>query len=233
MESVGFADPVDVAGHSRSSARHRRRPRCRAHPRKSETDGYPDGRYYDPATSQFLSVDPLVDVTQQPYGYANENPANESDPTGMWSLNPISDVTQAVNETGSILNRVGPVGEGIWRLTVDVPQDALYLGYWGAYESAAQLDNLGCTLGHAACVGAHLVAIPFVPLEAAGLAGDVGCNALKGERLGQGDVPDTPLLGNETIPGTDFGGRQLTQWLGLPFLSFPGYDYNGGVQFAW
>jgi len=43
------------------------------------------GRYYDPATSQFLSVDPLVDVTQQPYGYANENPANESDPSGLWS----------------------------------------------------------------------------------------------------------------------------------------------------
>ena len=101
MESVRFADPVVIAGHSRLSARRCRRTRCRAHRRETATPWYPDGRYYDPATSQFLSVDPLVDVTQQPYGYANENPANESDPTGMWSLNPISDVTQAVNETGS------------------------------------------------------------------------------------------------------------------------------------
>ena len=28
------------------------------------------GRYYDPATGQFLSVDPLVDETGQPYAYA-------------------------------------------------------------------------------------------------------------------------------------------------------------------
>ncbi len=49
------------------------------------------GRYYDPSTSQFLSVDPLVDQTLQPYGYANENPANHDDPTGLWSCeNPLS-----------------------------------------------------------------------------------------------------------------------------------------------
>ncbi len=52
-------------------------------PQEERDRGYPDGRYYDPATSQFLSVDPLVDVTGQPYGYANEDPANESDPGGL------------------------------------------------------------------------------------------------------------------------------------------------------
>jgi len=83
MESVGFADPVDVAGHRRSPVRLRRWARCRAHPRESATDGYPDGRYYDPATSQFLSVDPLVNITQQPYNYADDNPANLSDPNGL------------------------------------------------------------------------------------------------------------------------------------------------------
>jgi len=40
-------------------------------------------RYYDPATGQFLSVDPLVDQTGQPYGYAGEDPANASDPQGL------------------------------------------------------------------------------------------------------------------------------------------------------
>ena len=42
-------------------------------------------RYYDPATGQFLSVDPLVASTQQPYAYASDNPGNESDPTGLKS----------------------------------------------------------------------------------------------------------------------------------------------------
>ena len=45
------------------------------------------GRYYDPATGQFLSVDPLVDINGQPYAYADDNPVNETDPTGLgfWS----------------------------------------------------------------------------------------------------------------------------------------------------
>jgi RHS repeat-associated protein len=39
-------------------------------------------RYYDPSTGQFLSVDPLVDVTGQPYAYAGGDPVNRSDPRG-------------------------------------------------------------------------------------------------------------------------------------------------------
>jgi hypothetical protein len=40
-------------------------------------------RYYDPATEQFLSVDPLVDRTDQPYTYAGDDPVNVSDPSGL------------------------------------------------------------------------------------------------------------------------------------------------------
>jgi RHS repeat-associated protein len=49
----------------------------------------PDGsinRYYDPGTGQFLSVDPLVDETGQPYAYAGDDPVNETDPTGLWCI---------------------------------------------------------------------------------------------------------------------------------------------------
>lgn len=44
-------------------------------------------RYYDPTTGQFLSVDPIVDVTEQPYAYVNGDPVNGSDPLGLgfWS----------------------------------------------------------------------------------------------------------------------------------------------------
>ncbi len=45
------------------------------------------GRYYDPATGQFLSVDPLVDETGQPYAYTGDNPVNESDPSGLYAPN--------------------------------------------------------------------------------------------------------------------------------------------------
>jgi len=39
-------------------------------------------RYHDPTTGQFLTVDPLVAQTGQPYYYANDDPVNNVDPTG-------------------------------------------------------------------------------------------------------------------------------------------------------
>ena len=40
-------------------------------------------RYYDPSTDQFISVDPMVQETDQPYAYANDNPLNFVDPLGL------------------------------------------------------------------------------------------------------------------------------------------------------
>jgi RHS repeat-associated protein len=43
---------------------------------------YLQARYYDPTTGQFVTVDPIVDQTDLPYGYAAGDPINESDPSG-------------------------------------------------------------------------------------------------------------------------------------------------------
>jgi len=49
----------------------------------------PDGllylinRYYNPATGQFISVDPDVAASGQPYGYAGGNPVDNTDPDGL------------------------------------------------------------------------------------------------------------------------------------------------------
>jgi RHS repeat-associated protein len=39
-------------------------------------------RYYDPATAQFISVDPLNTGATSPYSYASDNPVNFTDPSG-------------------------------------------------------------------------------------------------------------------------------------------------------
>jgi RHS repeat-associated protein len=43
---------------------------------------YLRARTYDPVTAQFLSVDPLLAETGEPYVYAGDNPVNRSDPSG-------------------------------------------------------------------------------------------------------------------------------------------------------
>lgn len=47
---------------------------------------YLRSRYYDPATGQFLTVDPAVAATQAPYFYSSDSPLNSTDPTGLDSV---------------------------------------------------------------------------------------------------------------------------------------------------
>ena len=44
---------------------------------------YLNARYYDPTTGQFLTRDPLVTQTRQPYEYAKDSPTNLTDPSGL------------------------------------------------------------------------------------------------------------------------------------------------------
>ena len=52
---------------------------------------YLRNRVYDPATAQFMSVDPAVSLTGAPYNYAEDNPLNRRDNTGLSSWNPFSE----------------------------------------------------------------------------------------------------------------------------------------------
>jgi hypothetical protein len=40
-------------------------------------------RYYDPVTDQFLSVDPMLTLTRQPYAFTRDDPINNTDPLGQ------------------------------------------------------------------------------------------------------------------------------------------------------
>lgn len=44
---------------------------------------YLGSRYYDPATEQFITSDPLTSITDEPYTYAGDDPVNLDDPTGQ------------------------------------------------------------------------------------------------------------------------------------------------------
>ena len=42
-------------------------------------------RYYDPSTDSFISVDPMVQETDQPYVFVNDDPLNNDDPLGLYA----------------------------------------------------------------------------------------------------------------------------------------------------
>jgi RHS repeat-associated protein len=44
---------------------------------------YLRARYYDPGTAQFLTSDPAVETTHEPYAYAGDNPLRFKDPMGL------------------------------------------------------------------------------------------------------------------------------------------------------
>jgi hypothetical protein len=98
------------------------------------------GRYYDPATGQFLSVDPLVDETGQPYAYTGDDPINALDPSGL-GLIP-SWVSSAADSIG---HGVISVGECLENYDCLSPEGLANAGAGFADQAAQLLDGLICT----------------------------------------------------------------------------------------
>lgn len=70
---------------------------------------YLRARNYDPTTTQFLTVDPLVDTTGDPFGYTGGNPLQFTDPLGLW---PDIDWGGAWdNVTNAVSSAAGAVGD--------------------------------------------------------------------------------------------------------------------------
>ena len=62
---------------------------------------YLRARWYDPSTAQFISVDPLVASTLQAYEFADENPLNWYDPSGMKCANGFGWFCSAAHDVAS------------------------------------------------------------------------------------------------------------------------------------
>jgi RHS repeat-associated protein len=133
---------------------------------------YLRSRSYDPATAQFLSVDPIAPVSRARYSYSEDNPVNYADPTGLCSINPFSSsncVSEGVHAavhfaeehpvaTGIALGVVA-VGTGGAALAVEggVATSVLGGAATAAGLGAGALDTSKCLHGDAgACVGAGL-----------------------------------------------------------------------------
>jgi RHS repeat-associated protein len=84
-----------------------------------DTTGYVylRARSYDPATAQFLTRDPLVDSTGNPYGYTDGNPVQDTDALGLapWDGWDWRTDLQAAATTAMMFNPIGAaLGVGDW-----------------------------------------------------------------------------------------------------------------------
>ena len=121
-------------------------------------------RYYDPGTGQFLTVDPLINQTGQPYAYVADDPVNNTDPLGLCWPSWACPIENAIT---------GAAKEGA-HLATDVVTDRFYLEYWGALDLNGAIHwGLGSVFGTVGCDLANVIGAPLVPLQAQGLGVDI------------------------------------------------------------
>ena len=95
---------------------------------------YLRARSYEPATGQFLSVDPLVGFTREPYGFVNGDPLSEGDATGLCGFSSLGDFGDCFDPVSSgnvfykgavgLKNVTGGVIDLPWLLTQPAVVDA-------------------------------------------------------------------------------------------------------------
>jgi RHS repeat-associated protein len=189
---------------------------------------YLQARYYDPTTAQFLTIDPELATTRQPYIYIGDNPLNGIDPAGLcwpsWAC--------------GAEHAVGHVAASAARATVDVVAVVPYAIYYGSYYAAKETVAGGCSIG--ACWAGHIAALPWVPFEGLGLGLDLGLDGFKtytGLSPGEGfaDESSGPSDKRPINPLHGIGG--VPSWLrGGPSVYLPGVSHRNGcthTDFEW
>jgi RHS repeat-associated protein len=144
---------------------------------------YLRARYYDPQTCQFLSVDPFVGMTGEPYAYTAGDPLNLTDPAGLLGW---GDVTGFVQQHAQTIAAVGygvAVGAfvacGVFSLGVCWAATGVVVG--------ADLATGGLLIG-----GGTLLASTFLP-PGEGVVPDGGCSFPEDPREFLPDVPPVKI----------------------------------------
>ena len=121
-------------------------------------------RYYDPTTAQFLTRDPIEQLTQQPYQYANGDPLDQTDPLGLcghW-YDVACQVGSAASAVGGVIvdnaGALSTVASGL--ATV-------------AYAGCILTDGVGCGVG--AVLSGASTALSGIAAEQACFGGAGGC----------------------------------------------------------
>jgi RHS repeat-associated protein len=156
---------------------------------------YLQARYYDPTLGQFLTVDPLVNTTRQPYAYALGSPLMGGDPTGLGcGITSFSSIGDCLSDVASAVS--------------------------GAFEATASgLEQIASGVGQ--IVGDAATWVKNNPWEAVGivagvLAAATGIGAIVDAEIGVGalTLSGAQLGGVSALLGTGAAGLDLNKCLG-------------------
>ena len=124
---------------------------------------YLTARYYDPATAQFLTPDPLTDTTHQPYAYTDNNPLNRTDPTGLQTAGWFTDYSRlpraALAGHGAFLLSTFTVPEGTW-ITFHAPPGSPITDQFGKSIEGGAVTKYNETYGPGDIVPEHRLSAP-------------------------------------------------------------------------
>lgn len=152
-------------------------------------------RWYDPATGQFLTRDPLYSVTGDRYGYAAGNPAQFVDPSGLFSFK---------DALGNVAKVAGVVSAGVALVAISpiaVPAAVVTAGT--ALGVTALVAGAGATYLECAGGGQHCTR-DIVVTSASALTFGVGAGSARiGAGAGEiwGDLATWLLRGGSAYYG--------------------------------
>lgn len=138
-------------------------------------------RYYDPTTYQFLSVDPQVATTGQPYAFVNDNPMNATDPLGNKWYEPWTWTWKTWATIGAVTLTVAAAGTGVgaaFELVVaggEATSTVTTLTYASLATGlgSSAIDFANCINGDkSSCAGAALGVASLIPGVAAAAGGE-------------------------------------------------------------
>jgi RHS repeat-associated protein len=89
---------------------------------------YLRARYYDPLNGQFISLDPAVTSTMEPYSYVADSPLNSSDPSGLCDWwNPICGAIQQAKFTWGFATGVWDSATALVEGVIGLPETVMEL----------------------------------------------------------------------------------------------------------
>lgn len=163
---------------------------------------YLRARTYEPKTAQFLSADPIAQITRAPYNYTNDNPVNFTDPSGLCGFSSFGDFADCLERAATVLSKSSPT----LGITAEIAQ-------WAIHHPGQAVEY--------AAIGTCVLAAPEICLGASAFAWTVNTSLNVAGPCGFSFAKEGLITGEALLGAAPGLGLQIPQLLGKAAESGP------------